>query len=386
MKSLPQSLFRFFCFSFFAYSVAFMDYWNANIASDENLSSKWMMRTAALLVGFSLFIWLFIPRFRYKGIHLICLLWLFLMPLFSWINGVNIPGYIYPLLWPLIYEMTYMFCRQQERRTLQLGKLYVAIALVGLYLFFLTRIDIYQGRSPQTNTIYFVLLTLPWLLYNRKSQTQLTLMIVFSLFVFLSLKRSAMLSLAVMWFFYTLNVLRSRRGKILSFFLLVAVFGGISLLFNFIDEQYGGLLDERVNREETDQGRNRLAIWEVTRAMISATPPAQMLVGHGHFAVRRDSPLGISAHNDFLEVIYDYGLIIFVLYLGLWAHVIRRSIYLYRVHSPLFLPYSTSLSIFIVMSMVSHLILYTSYILFLVMFWAAAETLIEKEQSEQKTF
>ena len=360
-----------------------MDYWYSNLTDDESLSSRWMIRTAALLVGFSLFIWPFIPRFRYKGIHLICLFWLILMPLNSWINDVSIPGYIYPLLWPLIYEMTYMFCRQQEHRILQLGKLYVAILLAGMYFFVLTRIDIYQGRFPQTNTIYFVLLTLPWLLYNRKRQTQLTLMLVFSLFVFMSLKRSAMLSLAFIWFFYTLNVLRSRRGKIFSFVLLVAVFGGISMIFNFIDEQYGGLLDERINREETDEGRNRLAIWEVTGSMISATPPIQMLVGHGHYGVRKDSPLGISAHNDFLEVIYDYGLIIFVLYLGLWAHVIRRSIYLYQTRSPLFLPYSTSLGIFIVMSMVSHLILYTSYILFLVMFWAAAETLIEKEQSEQ---
>ena len=113
--------------------------------------------------------------------------------------------------------------------------------------------------------------------------------------------------------------------------------------------------------------------------MIQSSSPTRLVIGHGHFGVRQDSWLEISAHNDFLEVIYDYGLVIFIFYLCLWGYVIRRAYYLYKTKSEMFLPYAASFSIFLVMSMVSHLILYTTYFNYLVMFWGMTEAMIETQ-------
>lgn len=168
--------------------------------------------------------------------------------------------------------------------------------------------------------------------------------------------------------------------------LIAVVLSGGILGYSFSDSILKGELSERVNREETDEGRNRLAIYTVTWAMIENSSVDKLFFGHGHYGVRKDSFLEISAHNDFLEVIYDYGLVILVLYLGLWVYVIKRCVRLFRDESPLFLPYAVSLSIFIVMSIVSHLILYASYFLFLVLFWGCIEgSFFVNKMSERKS-
>lgn len=50
----------------------------------------------------------------------------------------------------------------------------------------------------------------------------------------------------------------------------------------------------------------------------------------------------------------------------------------------MFLPYSVSFAIFLSLSMVSHLILYTSYFNFLVMFWAAVEAVLPRKKLTRK--
>jgi O-antigen ligase len=112
--------------------------------------------------------------------------------------------------------------------------------------------------------------------------------------------------------------------------------------------------------------------------MIEQSTKAQLILGHGHNAVRRDSPLEISAHNEYLEIIYDYGIIALTIYLGLWIYVIKQFLFHYRNNTIFFIPYALSICIFVVMSMVSQLVLYVSYFLYLVMFWGIVQAAKER--------
>lgn len=380
MKVLSSLFSHLFCIFFLCFSWAFMDYWNGNMTGEDVIASTWMNRASVALVVYCLFICIMNIGMHYKGIHLVCLLWVIIMPIIMWVTKSSIFAYSFTILWPLLFEMGYMFCYECEERNDVFRKLMMVIALYGLFLFLRSRFDITQ----QSNTIYFVLLTLPWLLFERENRTRLIYLIIISLLALISLKRSAILSMAVIWLFYVLEMVRKPERKMGVVFFLIVFYIGASWVFESINENIGGVLEERVNREETDQGRNRLAIWGVTSDMIVSSPMPEIITGHGHYAVRKDSPLEISAHNDLLEVIYDYGIVIFILYICLWVHVIRRSYYLYKVRSSLFLPYASALSIFVVMSMVSHLILYASYFMFLVLFWGMAECLIDNVEFEDK--
>ncbi len=370
MKVLSESFFHIFCFLFLFFSVTMMSYWNDQMVHEESLSTSWWDRSSILLVGYGLFLWLANVHRRYRGIHLICLLWVIIMPVVLLLNHAgSLNQYVKTLIWPILFELSYMLVYQEERRCTMIQNIMVLLFFYGLYFFIQTRGDL----ERQTNTIYLSFLTLPWLLYNREKKTQLFILLFVTLLCFLSLKRSVMLAIALIWTFQAIQFAKGRKNIINTLIVISVAFVSLGYLYSRVNEQTGGLLEERINREETDTGKNRLAIWEVTGSMIASSSLTDLFIGHGHYAVYRDSPLRISAHNDLLEVIYDYGLIIFALYLGLWWYVIKCSIRLYRIRSDIFIPYMTSMSIFISMSMVGHLVLYTSHFNFLVVFWGCME-------------
>lgn len=370
---ITKFFFRILIIVFFVFAVVVVNYQFYRMTDEEGGSHVLTTYMYFLLDVVCLLIIAIGSYRKYHGVHLVCLFWVPLVSFFLFFNHNQVSNIIRVILWPLLFEATYLCCRNFSSRSLQLKKVYFILAFVGGYYFLMTRI----GFEHQSNTIYLVFLTLPWLLFESKKTLQLVILFLFTFFAMLSLKRSMLLSTVLIWTFYFLFTMNKRRNRIYTIILSLVLLAGVYVLYDKVDESLGGLLTERVNREETDSGRDRLAIWNLTMNMIQNSPPEKILIGHGHFAVRNDSYLAISAHNDFLEVFYDYGIIIFILYLCLWGHVIRRSAFLYKIRSPYFLPYASSLAIFIIMSLVSHLILYVTYFNYLVMFWAMMEALVE---------
>ena len=372
---VSDTLFKLFAFAFFAFALAFMAFQNVGMTHEEGGSRFWLMRIILLLDVICMIVMFANLNRKYKGIHLVCILWLIFMPVIMYLNQNSLADTVRTILWPLLFETTYLCCLLRVSRSNFLKKEYILIAIVGTGYYLTTRI----GADHQTNTVYFCLLTLPWLMYGSDKRMILVLTFIFSAFALLSMKRSTMLSMVMMWAFYFLYGMKSKRSKIYTIIISVVLIGGLYVAYDKIDDMSGGVLTERVNKEETDEGKGREAIWALTINMIQSSSPTRLVIGHGHFGVRQDSWLEISAHNDFLEVIYDYGLVIFIFYLCLWGYVIRRAYYLYKTKSEMFLPYAASFSIFLVMSMVSHLILYTTYFNYLVMFWGMTEAMIETQ-------
>lgn len=378
---VSKFLFYLFAIVFFVFAVLFVDFSNYSMTDEEGGSRFWLMRVILLLDTVCLVIMLSY-RSKLKGIHLVCFLWLLIMPVNLLLNNAPMADIVRAVLWPLIFETTYLCCRNVVSRGAVLRKMYILLAVIGAFYFLRTRL----GAEHQTNTIYFVFLTLPWLLFESKKALSMVLLFVFTFLAMLSLKRSMLLSTVLIWGFYFLFSMEKRRNRIFTILFSLVLVVGIYMLYDRVDESLGGMLTERINREETDLGNDRKAIWEYTILKIQDSPVDKLIVGHGHFGVRQE--IGISAHNDFLEVIYDYGLVIFVLYLGLWWHVIRQTYRFYREKSPIFITYAASLSIFLIMSLVSHLVLYATYFNYLVMFWGLTEAIVEydNEQKNQLKF
>ena len=370
---IPNILFYTLALVFFFFAIVFVAFQNASMTGEEGGSQFWLIRTAFLLDAICLLVMFSSINRSYKGVHLVCILWMIIMPIIMYINHSPISDTVRTVLWPILFEATYLCCRNQTARCLTLKKEYYILAAIGLFYFLTAR----MGYDRQTNTIYFVFLTLPWLIFSSNKRMMLLFVFIFTVLALLSMKRSTILAMVLTWAFYFLMGMKSKRSIFYTIAISIIVVVGLYFAYDKIDERMGGMLTERVNKEETDTGKSREAIWELTIFMIQQSPMEKLVTGHGHFGVRRDSWLEISAHNDFLEVIYDYGLVILLLYVCLWIYVLKRGVFLYHRKSPLFMPYAASLSIFIVMSMVSHLILYTSYFNYLVMFWGMTEALVE---------
>ena len=120
-----------------------------------------------------------------------------------------------------------------------------------------------------------------------------------------------------------------------------------------------------------DKGSGRDIVWRNVLDTYSKSPVLEKIIGHGHYSaiiVNRGHNIDLSAHNDFLEVLFDYGIIGLILYLLLHIYLIKRLFFLKRNKSELFLPYLASYITMFIMSMVSHLILYPTYFTFLATF------------------
>lgn len=373
---VSKAFFHIFAIAFFAFALAFMDYLSKTMSVDEEGTRYWFIRGQLLMDLVCVVVYITCLNRDYKGIHLVCLLWLLIMPVIMFLNNAPITDTFQTILWPFIFETTYLCCRYDQKRWKFLKNEYIIFAIIGAYYFLITRV----GADRQTNTIYFFALTVPYLLFNTGKRNVLIITLLFSFMALLSLKRSMMLSMVLIWAFFFLNGMRKTRTKIYSIVLSLVLLGGIYFAYDKVDEMTGGILTQRVTKEETGEGIGREAIWGLTINMIQTSSPGKLITGHGHYGVKKNSILDISAHNDFLEVIYDYGMLIFILYLCLWGHVIRQTYRLYKARSELFMPYAASLSLFFIMSMVSHLILYTSYFNYLVMFWGMTEAIIETER------
>lgn len=374
-KTSKDGLFYIFAFLLFFFIIAFVNYWNNNMTEVANDTSdkRWLVYSVYLLTAYSLYIWSSNIGSKIGGIHLICLLWCVIMPFVIWFNHGNLFDILQTILWPLLFESSYWLVKQDKQKLGAFRKFFVVASIYGAYFFLESRVNMFMHEKTQSNTIYFVFLTLPWLLLAKGKTTRLMLLVLFTIIGVWSLKRSVMLTLVFIWSAYFISLIKNKGRSGLNLFLIVILIVGGIYGYSYGDQLFKGELSERINREETDEGRNRLGIYTVTWSMIQSSSSESLVLGHGHFGVRRDSILEISAHNDFLEVLYDYGIIVLLLYLTLWVYVVWKCISLYRSNSVMFLPYAVSLSIFLVMSMVSHLILYTSYFNYLVLFWGSVE-------------
>ena len=308
-------------------------------------------------------------------IHIICLLWCIMMSIVAVFNG-QVLSLFKLILWPLIFEMSYFAILYHPERIEPIRKVFWVIMVWGTILYLTSKggnMDRVISLLP--NAVFTPLLSVPILMVNQNKRYVFFILLIISVLVLVSMKRSSMLIIATSWLAYVLPMLKM-RNKVLGFVMAGVILGAGLFFFMKMNDAMGGQIMERIDREETDTGKNRLAIWEVTWAMIQNSTIKGFLVGHGHFGVRNNSILEISAHNDFMEVIYDYGLISFALYLGLWIYVLQRWWYLKKTESSLLFPYTLSLAIFIFMSLVSHLILYISYFNFLVILWGGTEAMI----------
>lgn len=292
------------------------------------------------------------------------------MPFILLYNKGSLGDYINTLLWPLLFEANYLFVINKKSRIKTLSLIVFFVWLFGLYYF------LFEGFSAerQTNTIFYAFIPLPFFLLFKSKNMQIVILLLFTFLVLLSMKRSAMLAMALIWLmcFFVLYFKgdKKKKGGICLVIILASVLS--FCIFQSVDKSAGGELSERINTEETEN-TGRPLIWATTWVMIQDCSPRQLILGNGHYGVKRDSFLELSAHNEYLETLYDYGIIIFVIYLYFITLLIKRCISFYKSNSVFLIPYITSLCIFFSITMVGHLLLYTSYFNLLILFWSSLE-------------
>lgn len=235
-----------------------------------------------------------------------------------------------------------------------------------------TRADEFIGN----NAVYFPLLVLPWIVSISKKGWKWVGIAVILFCVLISLKRSATLiivgSLFVTFFF---DFVYSKRKKTFSTFILALAVIGVGFLILYSNINSVNVVSQRFDSIEEDGGNGRDMIYYDVLYRFSQSSTIDKFIGHGYNMVRGESTMSVpvSAHNDFLEVLYDYGYVGIVVYVLLHLILIQRIILFTKRRFYLAPAYLVSYICMLVMSLVSHLMIYPTYIVFLVSFWAFCE-------------
>lgn len=380
-KRLNKVLFVFFEFLLLVLFFRMAMFWMYYLVYDESLTTGAMSIIRAIIIALILVLFAFNGKLFFGGVHTICIMWMVGMAISLAISGAKYGLYFLCLFWPLLFESTYLFLREDERRVSHLIWFFVVVAAFGLF-FFVQSMFAY-GFSIQSNMIYFFELALPFLLLKDNKAWRNVVLILGTVAALASMKRSMMLAIALFWLVLAVkSLLRSGRNRGLVVVYGLLIVGVVYFSFGYVNQLSGGLMTERFEMEDASNGRESLT--EETRYLLDLSTTLELWFGHGHDAVRQHSSYEMSAHNEWLEILYDYGIIVLVIYFFFWVYLIKRWLFHYRTNSNYLIAYTLSICVFAVMSMVSELILYVSYFLYLVMFWAAVEAMSSSDYYEYK--
>lgn len=231
------------------------------------------------------------------------------------------------------------------------------------------------------NIAYFPFLLLPTLLLIKKKYIKIIFTLIISIVIFTSMKRAGLLALFISMFAYVYieyTIFRKRKLNFSSIFFSVIFISIFILGFQYFDKLNDGSFTTRIQSTTQDEGSGRITVYKDVINLIEKNNFVNTIFGNGENAVMRNSSSGYSAHNDFLEVYYDYGMIMFLIYIFIHFKLIQTLLILIRKKSYFAAPFSVSYFQFLTFSMISHVIVYPYFIL-ITSFWGIILGSIEKK-------
>lgn len=255
-----------------------------------------------------------------------------------------------------------------------------------IYAALFTQVKLFSaGRGiPLISTAYYTLFFLPFALLSEKKVIKWggTVLVLYTLL--LCMKRTGFIAFVAGIVIYILVEYRSApKGSKKRAFVLLGGLLALTAMYFFIMENTRGtfsVIDRLLSTGQTsNEGREE--VWPVVISMIRYSDIIAWIFGHGFDTVIENSPLALSAHCDFLEVIYDYGVSGLLLYLTFYKRLWNGFIKMYRQGSELAAPMSFTFVTAFVVSLFSHLIIFPTYFLGFCLFWGLAMGSVDSEEA-----
>lgn len=237
------------------------------------------------------------------------------------INPVGIEGlssYMNSLFWSafpiLILNTTYYFVLHKGD-----SKWLKRMFLIITALFLLTYYSFYDVDNILMNvhlgSSYYSLYMLPLVLVCPSKIGKVCWTIIICIAVFSSVKRGGVLALGLAMLTYIIsNQLVSKQGKFTKIIIGFCVLAAFFAVFAYIGTMGDNNVFERFESIQQDNGSGRTDVWSEAWRLINKQGPITYFIGNGFNAVVRNSRYVLSAHNDYLEAWFDFGLIGLLLY------------------------------------------------------------------------
>ncbi|MBQ7448854.1 MAG: O-antigen ligase family protein [Paludibacteraceae bacterium] len=218
---------------------------------------------------------------------------------------------------------------------------------------------------------YYPMYFFPLVMLNPNKRLRAIATFIILLVIVSSIKRGGILSFSLGLIAYLFvqqrNDNKSNTKKLFIIIITIAV--ATAIVLYLITLLQSNIFD-RFASISSDGGSNRIPLWKHVITMISKSNVYDFIIGHGHNSVVAHNYLyGVSAHNDFLEIQYDYGFISFVLYISAFAGFIIKTRKLIKEKSQ-YAPTIAMMSVmYFIMSNISVIVIYFQFI-YVMIFYA----------------
>lgn len=277
------------------------------------------------------------------------------IPLFNLFGNIN---HIFILLIPLFCIMGgYAFGRTQEIKQQVHTTLFVCFVLLCLQY-----IRIYfavLGDDRHIGVSYYPLVMLPLVLLNPKKLYRWIAIGLTCLVIFSSVKRGGMVALILaLLAFVFVKQMASQRNILKA---IIIILGTILLMggaFYYLSTSFDTAVWERIANASDDGGSGRLDLWAEIGIQLLVESKTNLLIGNGFRATMMVTSTELPAHNDFIEIIYDFGVIGLVSYLISIIILFVEMFRMIKQGNIIAAPFAMMLVVYLILSMVSIVILY----------------------------
>jgi hypothetical protein len=290
----------------------------------------------------------------------------------------------------IVLVVVYSIFRKNDYRNI-LPQIFLFI-LIGFSILYYLQFNVIKEAlevdNKSFNSSYVPLFALPLVLLSKKKWLKISGIVIITFIVFSSNKRGGFIAYSIallVYFFLELEVNRKNKLKIVNYLAVCffAVIGGI--VFSYYAEKNDGFFLYRLEKLSTDDGSGRTEIYNQVLDGIGKSNIFEFLIGHGDNAVSSITVEKLPAHNDFLEVMYDYGFIAFCIYSYIHYLFIKFGIKLKRQKKHFVSSWFFTYLLFFMMSMISHVIIYQYFIL-LVIYWGIVMGTYEREKNNEDEY
>lgn len=228
--------------------------------------------------------------------------------------------------------------KKYGEKILNLGVYAVTFFAIALFVgYFMMGYQATDDRMYVVTDVYYPLNMLPLMLLMKNKSVKYAAVGLTGFILILSGKRTGFVALLLgLFVYYIVSAFCGRNLKEKSKLIVGMVFAAIVivLLFSYLTAYFDLDFLERLEiaLEEGEGGREE--IWGKVVIGLKESTPVELLFGHG----LKQVPVLIGsknalAHCDYLEILYDYGILSLCFYIGFWLSIIGRVIKFIRKKS-----------------------------------------------------
>lgn len=267
--------------------------------------------------------------------------------LFDYLTFSN---FLNSLLFPLLFTSSYIyFYRQPEKMNLM-----KYIGLIGVILAYLnlirlsTEVNLRAAHAIQSNAGNALVALLPFVILWKNKLIKYVLFILVFFGCLIALKRSGFIIFTAVIFIYFLFRNKSNFLYRSTKYIAIATLIGFIILPHI--EKAQPML-ERLSHSIEDGGSGRDSLIKLGVSLQSECNFTEWILGNGYTGFRQVSLLKnknySSAHNDFIEILFNAGIIAYICYIYIWALLFRKIKDLYISNSIYLTTFTSCVVVFI---------------------------------------